>query len=69
MSLGKKIEKARVRKDYSQKELAYYLNVDRSTISSWEISRTRPDFQMLLSLCEVLELPITYFVPNSVGDV
>lgn len=40
-TLGDKIEQ--LRKELTQEELAVLLQVDRSTLASWEVNRREPD--------------------------
>lgn len=52
---------ARLRKDKSmtQEELATALHVVRQTVSKWEKGLSVPDAEMLVSLSEVFEVPVS----------
>lgn len=48
MKLAEKIKTLRKQKELTQEQLANELQVSRSTISSWETSRSYPDLEMIL---------------------
>lgn len=53
------IKAIRKSKGLSQEELAIKLNVVRQTISKWEQGLSVPDSDMLISLSEVFETPVS----------
>jgi putative transcriptional regulator len=57
--LNKNIKAIRKSKGLSQEELAIKLNVVRQTISKWEQGLSVPDSDMLISISEVLETPVS----------
>ena len=57
--LNETIKSIRKSKGLSQEELAVKLNVVRQTISKWENGLSVPDADMLLSLSEALETPVS----------
>lgn len=57
--LHENIKAIRKSKGLSQEELAIKLNVVRQTISKWEQGLSVPDSDMLISISEVLETPIS----------
>ena len=57
--LNENIKLIRKSKGLSQEELAVKLNVVRQTISKWEKGLSVPDSDMLISLSEVLETPVS----------
>lgn len=57
--LNENIKTIRTSKGLSQEELAIKLNVVRQTISKWEQGLSVPDADMLISLSEVLEVPVS----------
>ena len=63
--LNENIKAIRKSKGLSQQELAIKLNVVRQTISKWEQGLSVPDSDMLISISEELETPITLIVLNS----
>lgn len=52
-SFGETLRNERIRKGLSQQQLADKVNVERSTIASWETSRRMPDFTMLKMLSDI----------------
>ena len=57
--LNENIKAIRRSKGFSQEELAVRLNVVRQTISKWEQGLSVPDSDMLLSISEALETPVS----------
>ena len=57
--LCENIKAIRKSKGLSQEELAIKLNVVRQTISKWEQGLSVPDADMLISLSEAFETPVT----------
>ena len=57
--LNENIKVVRKSKGLSQEELAIKLNVVRQTISKWEQGLSVPDSDMLVSLSEALETPVS----------
>ena len=57
--LSENIRAVRKSKGLSQEELAVKLNVVRQTISKWEQGLSVPDSNMLISLSEALDIPVS----------
>ena len=57
--LNENIKAIRKSKGLSQQELAVKLNIVRQTVSKWEQGLSVPDSDMLSSLSEVLEVPVS----------
>ena len=57
--LSENIKVTRKSKGLSQEELAVKLNVVRQTISKWEQGLSVPDSDMLISLSEALDTPVS----------
>ncbi|MCM1124742.1 MAG: helix-turn-helix domain-containing protein [Eubacterium sp.] len=66
--LNENIKAIRKSKGLSQEELAIKLNVVRQTISKWEQGLSVPDADMLLSIAEVLELPVSTLLGETVVE-
>lgn len=66
--LNENIKALRTSKGLSQEELAVRLNVVRQTISKWEKGLSVPDSDMLLSLAEVLETPVSTLLGEPVAE-
>ena len=66
--LSENIKVIRKSKGFSQQELAVKLNVVRQTVSKWEQGLSVPDSDMLLSLSEVLETPVSKLLGETVVE-
>lgn len=64
--LNENIKTIRKSKGLSQAELAIKLNVVRQTISKWEQGLSVPDSDMLISISEVLETPVSALLGETV---
>ena len=64
--LNENIKAIRKSKGLSQAELAIKLNVVRQTISKWEQGLSVPDSDMLISISEVLETPVSILLGETV---
>ena len=64
--LNENIKAFRKSKGLSQQELAVKLNVVRQTVSKWEQGRSVPDSDMLISLSEMLEIPVSTLLGETV---
>ena len=66
MNLGKKIAELRKKNNLSQEELAEKVGVARQTISKWEQGLSVPDSDMLISISEALETPVSTLLGENV---
>ncbi len=66
--LNENIKIIRKSKGLSQEELAVKLNVVRQTISKWEQGLSVPDSDMLLSISEALETPVSTLLGETVME-
>ena len=64
--LSENIKAIRKSKGLSQQELAVRLNVVRQTVSKWEQGLSVPDSDMLISISEVLETPVSTLLGENV---
>jgi len=64
--LKENIKTLRKQKGLSQEELSVKLNVVRQTISKWEQGLSVPDSEMLISLSEVLDTPVSTLLGENV---
>ena len=62
------IKTLRKAKGLSQEELAIKVNVVRQTISKWEQGLSVPDAEMLLTLSEVLETPVSVLLGEAITE-
>lgn len=60
------LKKLRKEKGFSQEELAAKLNVVRQTISKWEKGLSVPNAQLLISLSEILETPVSVLLGETI---
>lgn len=66
--LKENIKAIRKQKGLSQEELSIRLNVVRQTISKWEQGLSVPDSEMLISISEVLETPVSSLLRETISD-
>ena len=66
--LSENIKAVRKSKGLSQQELAVKLNVVRQTVSKWEQGLSVPDSDMLISLSEALEIPVSTLLGEAVVE-
>ncbi len=66
--LSENIKAIRRSKGLSQEELAIKLNVVRQTISKWENGLSVPDSDMLITLSEALETPVSVLLGETVTE-
>lgn len=66
--LNENIKALRKSKGLSQQELAVKLNVVRQTVSKWEQALSVPDADMLISLSEALETPVSTLLGETVTE-
>lgn len=66
--LNENIRAIRKSKGLSQEELAVKLNVVRQTISKWEQGLSVPDSDMLISISEVLETPVSVLLGETLAE-
>ena len=64
--LNENIKTIRKTKGLSQEELAVKLNVVRQTVSKWEQGLSVPDSDMLISLSDALETPVSTLLGENV---
>lgn len=64
--LKENIKSLRKQKGLSQEELAIKLNVVRQTVSKWEQGLSVPDAEMLISISEVFDTPVSTLLGESI---
>ena len=64
--LKENIKAIRKSKGFSQQELAVKLNIVRQTVSKWEQGLSVPDADLLISLSEALETPVSTMLGETV---
>ena len=66
--LNENIKEVRKSKGLSQDELAIKLNVVRQTVSKWERGLSVPDSDILISISEALETPVSTLLGETVAE-
>ena len=66
--LKENIKAIRKSKGLTQEELGIKLNVVRQTISKWEQGLSVPDSEMLISISDVLETPVSTLLGETISD-
>ena len=66
--LNENMKTIRKAKGLSQEELAIKLNVVRQTISKWENGLSVPDSDMLISISEALETPVSVLLGETLEE-
>ena len=66
--LGENIRILRKKKGLSQETLAQRLNVVRQTVSKWEKGLSVPDAEMLNTLSELLEVPVSTLLGSTIEE-
>ncbi len=67
--LNENIKVIRKSKGLSQEELAVKLNVVRQTVSKWEKGLSVPDSEMLLTISENLEVPVSTLLGETIAEI
>ena len=66
--LSENMKAVRKAKGLSQEELAVKLHVVRQTVSKWEKGRSVPDSDLLLTISEVLETPVSVLLGETITE-
>ena len=62
------IKTLRKQKGLSQEELSIKLNVVRQTVSKWEQGLSVPDAEMLISISEVFDTPVSTLLGENIPE-
>lgn len=62
MTLGEKLKKARINKNFTQEYLAEVLNVSQKTYSNFENDKTKPGFSQVENIAKVLDVSVLDFL-------
>ncbi|SMO86494.1 DNA-binding transcriptional regulator, XRE-family HTH domain [Chryseobacterium rhizoplanae] len=62
MTLGEKLKKARINKNFIQEYLAEALNVSQKTYSNFENDKSKPAFSQVEDIAKVLEASVLDFL-------
>lgn len=58
MNIGDKIKECRLKKNWTQEQLAKLLNVSRSAVSGWEVGRNYPDLVTIVSISDLFDISL-----------
>ena len=64
--LNENIKAIRKSKGLSQEELASKLNVVRQTVSKWEKGLSVPDSEMLITISDIFEIPVSTLLGENI---
>lgn len=62
MTLGEKLKKARINKNFTQEYLAEVLNVSQKTYSNFENDKSKPAFSQVEDIAKVLDVSVLDFL-------
>lgn len=62
MTLGEKLKKARINKNFTQEYLAEMLNVSQKTYSNFENDKSKPGFSQVEEMATVLDMSVLDFL-------
>jgi transcriptional regulator with XRE-family HTH domain len=62
MTLGEKLKKARINKNFTQEYLAEVLNISQKTYSNFENDKSKPDFHQVENIANALETSVLDFL-------
>lgn len=60
--LGNFLKEKRLKNHYTQDYIADYLHVSRSTYANWERNHSFPDYDKLVSLCDLYQVSADFFL-------
>lgn len=61
-TLGEKIRQLRKERKLSQTQLAEILSTSQDTVSLWEIGKSVPDVNTIISMCRYFEVSADYLL-------
>lgn len=59
---NEKLKAARKQKGLSQAALGKLLGVQAQTVGRWETGKSKPNLEIINKLCEILNVPLYYFI-------
>lgn len=69
VTTGKFIAQKRKEKNYTQEQLAEKLGISNKTISKWETGKCMPDYSIIKSLCDELEITVAELMDGEAADI
>ena len=58
----------RKQKNLTQEQLAQILNISNKTVSKWETGKCMPDYSIVKSLCEELDITVAELMDGEVSE-
>ena len=65
--IGKVISSRRKQKNFTQQQLAEEIGVSNKTISKWETGKCMPDYSIIKSLCEKLDITVAELIEGEIS--
>ena len=65
---GIRLKALRQSHDLSQKELGEILKVSTGTVGNWEVGSRKPDFDMVVRIADLFNVPCDYLLRSPDGD-
>jgi transcriptional regulator with XRE-family HTH domain len=65
MTLGAKLKRFRLKKNYTQEYLADTLHISQKTYSNFENNKTTPDFSQMEEISKILEVSVLEFLSDN----
>lgn len=65
---GQKLRTIRKEQGYTQERLGETLHVSRQTVSYWETGKSQPDYEMLVRIAELLNVPVSELLQEETGQ-
>jgi transcriptional regulator with XRE-family HTH domain len=62
LTIGNRIKELRLKKEYTQPQLAKYMNVSKQTVSNWEKENRIPDANTLKKLSCFFDVSVDYLL-------
>lgn len=64
-TIGQRIRHLRKENSMTQETLAMCLHVSNRTVSSWELDRTKPDYEIVIVISELFAVSLSYLIAGN----
>ncbi|MBU8726347.1 MULTISPECIES: helix-turn-helix domain-containing protein [Bacillus] len=68
MSFGDRLRMARIKKQYTQSDMANFLDITSQGYGKYEIGKSEPDIATLIKLSTLLDVSIDYLAKGAEAD-
>lgn len=65
MTMGERIKELRKKNSLTQTQLANELNITKGTVSTWETNSRKPNFEVLVQMCEMFNASMDYITGHT----